>query len=58
MAGQKRDACVTVQMTAEERERLRAAANKADMPLSVFIRTLALMALGNGETLAVVRVGA
>jgi hypothetical protein len=58
MAGRKRDACVTVQLTVEERQRLRAAADKADMPLSVFIRTIALMALGAGETLAVVKVAA
>jgi hypothetical protein len=55
MAGRKRDACISVQTTPEERKRLRAAADKAGMPLSVFVRTLALMALQSGETLAVVR---
>jgi hypothetical protein len=55
MAGRKRDACITVQTTPEEREQLRAAADKVDMPLSVFVRTLALMALKSGETLAIVR---
>ena len=55
MAGRKRDACITVQTTPEEREHLRAAADKVDLPLSVFVRTFALMALKSGETLAIVR---
>jgi hypothetical protein len=55
MAGRKRDACITVQTTPEERKRLRAAADKVDLPLSVFVRTLALMALESGETLAIVK---
>ena len=55
MAGRKRDACITVQTTPAERKRLRAAADKVDLPLSVFIRTIALMALESGETLAIVK---
>jgi hypothetical protein len=55
MAGRKRNACITMQATTEERNRLRAAADKVDLPLSVFIRTLALMALESGETLAIVK---
>ena len=55
MAGRKRGACITLMMTVEEREALRAAANRAEMPLATFIRTLAMMAVKRGETLAVVR---
>ena len=55
MANRKRNACISVQTTSEERKRLRAAANKVDLPLSVFVRTIALMALDSGETLAIVK---
>ena len=55
MAGRKRNACITMQTTTEERNRLRAAADKVDLPLSVFVSTIALMALESGETLAIVK---
>jgi hypothetical protein len=58
MAVRKRGACVTLMLTVEEREQLRAAAKQADMPLSVFLRLLVMMALKRGETLAVVRTDA
>jgi hypothetical protein len=55
MAVRKRGACVTLMLTPPEKEQFKTAAGKADMPLSAFIRTLALMALKSGETLVVVR---
>jgi hypothetical protein len=51
MAGRRRDNCVTVQLTDQEKAALRLAAEKAEMPVSSYIRTLVLMALKRGETI-------
>ena len=51
----KGKSCISMLVSAEEREQLQAAAQKASMPMSVFLRTMILMTLKSGETLAVVR---
>jgi hypothetical protein len=39
----------------DERRQLVAAAEKAAMPVSVYLRTMMMMALAQGETISVVR---
>lgn len=48
-----RRTCVTLMVTPAERKRLRAAADKLAMPLSVYLRTIALSSLKTGSTLTV-----
>jgi hypothetical protein len=55
MAERKRGASITLMMMPQEREALRAAANRADMPLATFIRTIAMMTIAQGETLVITR---
>ena len=50
--------CVSMIVSADEREQLQAAAQEASMPVSVFLRTMVMMTLKRGETLAVVRMKA
>jgi hypothetical protein len=54
----KGKSCVSMIVSADEREQLQAAAKKACMPVSVFLRTMVMMTLKRGETLAVVRMKA
>jgi hypothetical protein len=47
-AGRKRDIAIRVMVTAKEQAELRKAANKAAMPMSVYVRTKALAAARAG----------
>ena len=51
----KGKSCVSMIVSTDEREQLQAAAQKASMPVSVYLRTMIMMSLKSGETLAVVR---
>ena len=47
-AGRKRDIAIRVMVTAEEQAEIRKAANKAGMPMSVYVRAKALEAARAG----------
>jgi hypothetical protein len=47
-AGRKRDYAIRVMVTAKERAEIRKAANKAAMPMSVYVRAKALEAARAG----------
>lgn len=46
----KRRSVVTLMLTAEERQEMRKAADAAGLPLSMFLRLLAMAAIRRGET--------
>jgi hypothetical protein len=48
VAGRKRDVAIRVMVTAKEQAEIRKAANKAAMPMSVYVRTKALAAARAG----------
>jgi hypothetical protein len=47
----KRPAGITVMVSAEERQEFRMAADQAGLPLSMFIRMIALAAVRSGQTI-------
>ena len=49
-AKRKRPEIVALQLTAQEKQELQKAADKAVLPLSAFVRALALTAVRSGQT--------